>query len=432
MKILLVGEMGGQTSVASQIAMQRGANVVLSNNVDMAFETLCSGQGIDFVMFDVKLSLSSFMEKIKLQGIHVIVLACGEENSASVAVAAIKEGAKEYIPLPPDPEFIAQILSSFTGGERQFLFQDPLMESCVKKVDLVAPSVASILLMGASGVGKEVMARYIHEKSKRNKGPFIAINCAAIPENLLETELFGHEKGAFTGALSRRIGKFEEANGGTLLLDEISEMDLRLQAKLLRVLQEREIDRLGGQKSIKVDIRVLATTNRDLYKEVVEKRFREDLYFRLNVVTVDIPSLRDRPLDIELLARYFMDKYAVLNDIKITELTKQGMQRLLDYSWPGNVRELENTMHRSVLLADSGVISAPSIVFSNKEWETKIGGSREDFAGKTLAQIEKDAIVSALNKTLGDRARAADILGISIRMLRNKLNKYGNQGMDIP
>src|SRR5690606_13122463 len=227
--------------------------------------------------------------------------------------------------------------------------------------DQVARSDASVLITGESGVGKEVLARYLHQKSRRADKPFISVNCAAIPDNLLESELFGHEKGAFTGALARRIGKFEEADGGTLLLDEISEMDGRLQAKLLRAIQERVIDRVGGSRPVKVDIRILATSNRDLGKAVREGAFREDLWYRLNVVTLRLPALRERPADVLALAEHFVKKYAAANGTPERPLSAEARRRLQLHPWPGNVRELENAMHRAVLLATGPEIDEEAI-----------------------------------------------------------------------
>src|SRR5208283_5998015 len=245
--------------------------------------------------------------------IHVPIVACGVTNDARAAVNAIHAGAKEYIPLPPDPDLIAAVLAAVTDDRREMIYRDDAMASVVKLAQQIAGSDASVLITGESGTGKEVLARYLHARSTRAKKSFITVNCAAIPENLLESELFGHEKGAFTGALARRIGKFEEANGGTLLLDEISEMDGRLQAKLLRALQEREIDRVGGSKPVKVDIRVIATSNRDLAQAVRDGVFREDLLYRLNVVNLRLPALRERPGDILALAEHFGRKYAKAN-----------------------------------------------------------------------------------------------------------------------
>ncbi len=238
------------------------------------------------------------MRGLAAERICTPVVACGIGTDARRAVDAIRAGAKEYLPLPPDAELIAAVLAAVADESHQLIYEDEAMDAVIALADQVAGCEASILITGESGTGKEVLARYVHRKSQRADKPFISVNCAAIPENLLESELFGHEKGAFTGAVARRIGKFEEANGGTLLLDEISEMDARLQAKLLRAIQEREIDRVGGAKPVKVDIRIIATSNRDLAEAVKHGTFREDLLYRLNVVNLRLPALRERPKDI--------------------------------------------------------------------------------------------------------------------------------------
>ncbi|MFC6049020.1 sigma 54-interacting transcriptional regulator, partial [Methylobacterium hispanicum] len=257
---------------------------------------------------------------------------------ARAAVAAIQAGAKEYIPLPPDPELIAAVLEAVTSDSRAFVWRDPAMERVVRLADQVARSEASVLITGESGTGKEVLARHVHQKSHRAQKPFVSVNCAAIPEALLESELFGHEKGAFTGAVARRIGRFEEANGGTLLLDEISEMDVRLQSKLLRALQERVIDRVGGTAPVKVDIRVLATSNRNLAEEVRKGTFREDLFYRLNVVHLRLPALRERPADILELAAHFAKKYAAVNGLAPRALSAEARTLVTRNPWRGNVR----------------------------------------------------------------------------------------------
>ena len=289
MRLLILGPLEGYISTAGKIAMARGASVAHVDDIEHALMALRSGQGADLLMMDVKLDIAAMVESLKQERIYVPLVACGIGADADAAVRAIKAGAKEYIPLPPDAELIAAVLEAVSQESHSLLYRDPAMADVVRLAEQVAPSEASVLITGESGTGKEVLARHIHRKSRRAKHNFISINCAAIPENLLESELFGHEKGAFTGAVARRIGKFEEANGGTLLLDEISEMHPRLQAKLLRAVQEREIDRVGGHQPIKVDIRLIATSNRDLDEEVRKGNFREDLYFRLNVVNLRIP-----------------------------------------------------------------------------------------------------------------------------------------------
>ena len=300
------------------------------------------------------------------------------------------------------------------------------------------------MITGESGTGKEVLARYVHSRSHRAKKPFISINCAAIPEHLLESELFGHEKGAFTGAVARRIGKFEEATGGTLLLDEISEMDVRLQSKLLRAIQERVIDRVGGSRPVPVDIRIIATSNRNLQEAVRAGTFREDLLFRLNVVNLKIPPLRERPADILELAQHFAKKYADANGVPMRPLSVEARRVLTTNRWQGNVRELENTIHRAVLMASGDEIGPEAILSPEGD---RLDASRTPAAvahatlaaeqvtralvGRTVADVERDLILETLKHCLGNRTHAANILGISIRTLRNKLNEYADGGLPI-
>jgi DNA-binding NtrC family response regulator len=301
-----------------------------------------------------------------------------------------------------------------------------------------------VLITGESGTGKEVLARYLHGRSNRSRAPFISINCAAIPENLLESELFGHEKGSFTGAVARRIGKFEEASGGTLLLDEISEMDPRLQAKLLRAIQERVIDRVGGTKPVPVDIRIIATSNRNLVEAVRAGTFREDLLFRLNVVNLKIPALRERPADVLELAEHFIKRYSQANGVAARPLSAEARRALVLNRWPGNVRELENTIHRAVLLATGDDIGIDGIVTPDGMRLDQARGAAVAHAalaaetvtralvGRTVADVERDLILETLKHCLGNRTHAANILGISIRTLRNKLNEYSAAGVAVP
>jgi DNA-binding NtrC family response regulator len=298
------------------------------------------------------------------------------------------------------------------------------------------------------------MSKYIHRKSKRGNGPFIALNCAAIPENLLESELFGHEKGSFTGAVQRRLGKFEEANGGTLLLDEVSEMHPSLQAKLLRAIQEREITRIGNNDPVKIDVRIIATSNRNLEDSVSKGEFREDLYFRLNVVNIRLPALRERPSDVITLSKFFLDKFADQNAVARKELSADAAKKIQAHHWKGNIRELENTMHRAVLVSVEDTIEADAIHISGMAQSTHQAAHKapdpkgvssaqqssnsqntaavETLIGRTIADVERDMIVNTLDHCLGNRTHAANILGISIRTLRNKLSQYRDEGLDIP
>lgn len=474
MKLLIIGTLGGHLTTASQIAMKRGAKVTSVNNIEEALNTLRSGYGADLVMVDARMNIGELSKALEAERITVAIIACGiEGTSPEVAVSSIKAGAKEFLPLPPDPELIAAVFEAVAEENHAIIHRDPAMRQVLKLADQIAPSDASVLITGESGTGKEVMARYVHAKSKRATGEFVALNCAAIPENLLESELFGHEKGAFSGAVARRIGKFEQANGGTLLLDEISEMDPRLQAKLLRAIQEREIDRVGGAKPVTVDVRLLATSNRDLEEEVSKGNFREDLYFRLNVVNLQLPSLREKPQDVPALAEHFAVKYAEANGMPARPVSAAAMQRLKAHHWPGNVRELENAMHRAVLLAQGDEIGEEAILLSGgpthkrpveaapapnaptptapaqaetnhapasaapetapvpAEPEAAPAGS-VGMVGKTVAEVERDLIIDTLQHCLGNRTHAANILGISIRTLRNKLKQYSEEGMAVP
>src|SRR5256885_2491402 len=358
MRLLIVGTLKGQLTTATKLAMDKGASVTHAVSVDQALAVLRSGRGADLLLVDAALDIRDLVRRLEAERIALPIVACGTGNDARAAVAAIHAGAKEYIPLPPDPELIAAILAAVADDARELIYRDETMAHVVRLAQQIAPSDASVLITGESGTGKEVLARYVHGRSNRSRAPFISVNCAAIPENLLESELFGHEKGAFTGAVARRIGKFEEATGGTLLLDEISEMDTRLQAKLLRAIQERVIDRVGGTRPVPVDIRIIATSNRNLNDAVRNGSFREDLLFRLNVVNLKLPPLRERPGDIAALADHFVQKYAKANGLPVRTLTAEARQALLRAPWPGNVRELENTLHRAVLLS-SGTSIGP-------------------------------------------------------------------------
>lgn len=451
MRVMMIGTLGGQLSVASKIAFERGAKVTQFDTVDQALGALRAGRGADLIMADFRLDLGKLTDALDAERIVVPVVACGVEADATGAADAIRAGAREFIPLPPDPDMIAAVLEAVADDERPMIASDPAMQRIVDLADQIAASDASVLITGESGVGKEVMARYVHQKSRRSNQPFISVNCAAIPENLLESELFGHEKGAFTGAVARRVGKFEEANGGTLLLDEISEMDARLQAKLLRAIQEREIDRVGGTKPIKVNIRILATSNRDLSKAVKEGVFREDLLYRLNVVNLRIPPLRERISDAIEMATFFVEKYATANGLSGKRLNEAAKSAISAYHWPGNVRELENAMHRAVLLSSETAIGSDAIrspdglaPVSPNYGFVPTGNPVVDAAtqtaqttasslvGRTVADVEQGLILETLDHCLGNRTHAANILGISIRTLRNKLKAYTDAGVEVP
>lgn len=446
MRLLIVGALEGQLTTATKLAMDGGAKVAHAPSIEIALASLRAGRGADLLLVDVMMDIAGLIAGLDGERIVIPVVACGTESNAAAAVNAIRAGAKEYIPLPPDAELIAAVIAAVARESSDFLFRDPVMARVVKLAEQVAPSEASVLITGESGTGKEVMAKYLHSRSKRASRPFISINCAAIPEALLESELFGHEKGAFTGAVARRIGKFEEASGGTLLLDEISEMDVRLQAKLLRAIQERLIDRVGGTKPVPVDIRIIATSNRNLSEAVKDGSFREDLLFRLNVVNLKLPALRERPGDIVALADHFVDKYAKANGLGRRVLSTEARDALLRAPWPGNVRELENTLHRAVLLSGGEIIGPDAISMPDGTGLSEVvamaslAGQAAQTAetisrtmvGRTVADVERDLILDTLDHVLGNRTHAANILGISIRTLRNKLNQYADEGVAVP
>jgi len=477
MRLLIVGTLEGYITAAGKIAMERGAKVAHTDSLEGALNALRSAAGADLVMIDVKLDVARFIESLKSERIVIPVVACGIGTDASAAVRAIRAGAKEYVPLPPDAELIAAVLAAVAEESHQIVCRDPATRAVLDLADQIAPSDASVFITGESGTGKELMARYIHRKSRRADHAFVAVNCAAIPENLLESELFGHEKGAFTGAVARRVGKFEEANGGTLLLDELSEMHPRLQAKLLRAIQEREIDRVGSTQPVKINVRLIATSNRDLEAEVKAGNFREDLFYRLNVMAIPLPALRERPLDIEPIATHFAHKYSEANGLPDKPIAPETLALLIGHHWRGNVRELENTIHRAVLLSRGDTISPDSIMLSGTSMapENRIpvaspvarpfqyasgsvpaaqrgyappaqsqpqpaapassaitGTGLAGMVGRTVSDVERDLILETLTHCLGNRTHAANILGISIRTLRNKLKQYGEEGIPVP
>ena len=417
MELLIIGTLEGQIGAASKIALSQGGHVSLADDIEPALKILRDGKAIELVMIDVKLDIYKFIQSLENERINVPVVACGVSTDTKLAVQAIKAGAKEYIPLPPDAELIGAVLAAATRENHALIYGDKKTEAVLKMAKQVAPSEANILLTGESGTGKEIFSRFIHDNSKRANKKFVAVNCAAIPETLLESELFGYEKGAFTGAVARRIGKFEEASDGTLLLDEISEMDIKIQSKLLRA--------------------IIATSNRNLAEAVKNGTFRQDLYYRLNVININIPPLRERPADIKVLAEHFAKKYSELNDIALKPLSQEAIAKLENYRWPGNVRELENTIHRAVLIssgeeidADAIILNDPDSVINKPEIGEEMSGG--EFIGRTVANMERDLIIDTLKHTFGNRSTAANILGISIRTLRNKLKQYESEGYDLP
>lgn len=432
MRLLVVGNLDSQVNTACDMARRKGAKVSNCQTISAALEHLRDGRGADLVLIEVSMDIKKLIDHLKEERIFITVAVYGVNAKSEDAVKAIKAGAKEFIPLPPDEELIAAVLEAISDENDNLIYKSEKMTKAVSLARQIAPSEANILLTGESGTGKEVIARFIHKHSKRVENNFISVNCAAIPDNLIESELFGHEKGAFTGAVARRVGKFEEANNGTLLLDEISEMDFKLQAKLLRAIQEREIDRVGGAKPVKVNIRIIATSNRNLQEEVKAGRFREDLFFRLNTINISLPPLKERKDDIEAFADYFMKKYSASNSVPEKKFSSGALKKLLTYHWPGNVRELENSIHRAVLLSQKNEVEEEAIVLDHepKNEGSGEGASITSLVGRTMESVEKELILTTLDHCLGNRTHAANILGISIRTLRNKLKEYGNGGGD--
>ncbi len=464
---------------------RQGHAVELAENGQEALRKFQT-QRFDLVISDLRMpqmdgmGLLKSVKKISPDTPVIMITAYGSVESA---VEAMREGAHDFI-LKPFPSGVieeavsralanhepraaeaakgsAKPLSSETG--RPIVTVNARMKKLLELARNVAASPATVLLQGESGTGKELLARYIHQNSPRANGPFVAINCASLPETLLESELFGHEKGAFTGAVTKKQGKFELADGGTILLDEISEMDLALQAKLLRALQEGEIDRVGGKEPQKIDVRVIATTNRNLKEWVEGGHFRADLYYRLNVIPFYIPALKERADDVPELAGFFLKKYAAQNNKKVENLSRGALAALSAYEWPGNIRELENTVARGVLLAAGAIIEAHDLFMDEAGFMAALERSlpaaappapapdtlfdleksREAPAPEapapselppapqgpaaplmTIEEMERHLIGQALNETLGNRTHAAKILGISVRTLRNKLAEY--------
>lgn len=396
---------------------------------------------VALVLSDVQMSPGNgyqLLEYINQNHAGLPVILMTAYGSIPQAVDAIQAGAVDYLVKPFEvSELVKTLQQQLLPGVRQasetMIAVDPVSRKLVELAKKVAQSEATVLLNGESGVGKEVLSKYIHQMSSRGNGPFVAINCAAIPENMLEAALFGYEKGAFTGAIKSSMGKFEQAQGGTLLLDEISEMDLALQAKLLRVIQERQVERLGSQKMIELDVRIIATTNRDLKNEVIEKRFREDLFYRLNVFPILIPALRQRTLDIIPIAEKLILLYSRAAGQAIT-MSDAAKQMLIQHAWPGNVRELDNVIQRALILKQGTVIQADDIMLetdspliSERMESEEVGRLQND-----LRDREAEVILETLKSHNGSRKKTAEQLGISPRTLRYKLARLRDAGAPVP
>lgn len=461
-RILVVDDESLMREFISESLLSHGYDVDTAENGARAID-LIGGESYDVILTDYKMPKVTGMDVLrkareKLPDAKVVIMTA--YGTVENAVEAMKLGAFDYITKPFSVDEILILVKRavefkslqaenrrlYTELEdryrsRNIIGNSPVMQRIFDLVNTVSQSRSTVLITGKSGTGKELAARAIHYQSPRKNGPFVKINCAALPAELMESELFGHEKGAFTGAIRRYKGRFERADGGTLLLDEISEMSPQLQAKLLRILQEREFEPVGSSETIQVDVRIIATTNRDLQKQIEAGEFREDLYYRLNVIHIILPPLRDRHEDIPHLAHHFLQKYNQENGKAIEGISEEVLDVWKRYDWPGNVRELENTVERAVVMCKGKVLSLsdippiteipeeeaaiPEPVSEDAEcdWEldSKVGG--------TLASMEREIILKTLSREGGNRTNAARVLGISVRTLRNKLALYGK--MDV-
>ena len=446
--ILIVDDEPNALKVLSAILEDASYNVYKANCVDKA-EELISTERIDSVITDLKMPGRDGMNffnylNTKYPDIPVIFLtAFGTIDSA---VSAMVKGAFYYFIKPPDYVKLKAILAKAVEQRKlkseiaylrsqlestyrfsNIIGKSPNMEKVFKAVEAIKDSSTNVLILGETGTGKELLARAIHFTSRRHYKPFIAVNCAAVPRELLEAEFFGHEKGSFTGAVSRRIGKFEEASSGTLFLDEIGDLELPLQAKILRAIQEKEIERIGGSKKIKIDIRLLASTNRDLKKDIQLKNFRADLYYRLNVIQIKLPPLRERKSDILLLVTHFIDKFSQRENKHISSVTPEVMKIFLEYSWPGNLRELENVIERAVVLTKKEIIDVRDIP---REVRKGIKGNGSAETLKSLKEMEIETVINAINAFNGNKSKAARILGITRKAIYSRLKEFN--GHKIP
>jgi two-component system, NtrC family, response regulator AtoC len=396
------------------------------------------------VVTDLKMPGMDGIELVKKIRAHehssevIVMTAFG---AVQTAVDAMRAGAADYLTKPLNFDELLVVLDKVLENDKlrrearqlrarvrdrvapnNIVGVAPVMQRVFEVIDQVAPSRATVLITGESGTGKELVANAIHQRSPRAHGPFVKLHCAALAESLLESELFGHERGSFTGAVARKDGRFSLADGGTLFLDEIGEISPSIQVKLLRFLQEHEFERVGGTQTLKVDVRVIAATNRDLKEEVAHGRFREDLFYRLNVVTIDMPPLRDRRSDIIALAKFFLDRYSQQNNKTVDTIAPEALELLVGYDWPGNVRELENAIERAVVLTPGSTIDARHLPAAIRP-VTRIGGM-PPIPGATMAELEKYAILETLKSTGGSTSKAADILGISTRTIQYRLHEY--------
>jgi len=437
-KILYIDDEISALKAISAILKKAGFDVLTATTAEEGI-SLLKETSVDCLLLDYRLPQMDGIELLKwlkYNGINIPTVMLTAYGTIEKAVEAMKLGAYHYLIKPVDTELLINVLkeaiekSSMLFKEKTTLYspfpeiigKSKAMQEVFYIMEMVAESNSNVLITGESGTGKELVARAIHKKSLRNTKPFVIVDCTTIPENLLESELFGHEKGAFTGAVERKVGLFEIANEGTVFLDEIGELPMSLQKKLLRFLQEREIQRIGSNARIKVDVRVISATNRDLEKLVNEGIFREDLYWRLNVVRINLPTLRERKEDIPLLVNHFLNKYAKENNKQIPQLEPEVMDALINYEWSGNVRELANVIERAIVLSPSGIISMkhlPRRIIEKTGWKLYKESSLN------LLEVEKSLILKALNSTGWNQTKAALILGISRKQLRTKMKHHG-------
>ena len=436
-KILVIDDEQNIRKMLTRVLSPEGFIVKEANNGLEALKRL-QEENYSLVLLDLKmpgLNGIETLKEIRENDLNLPVIMMSAYGSIPEAVEAMKLGALDYLIKPFDIEELKIIIKRAIKQyeleveniyyreeeEKRFNFDEIIGKSSsinkvLEMVKSVASTPATVLITGENGTGKELIARAIHKNSLRKNSPFVVVNCVAFSPNLLESELFGHEKGSFTGAIAKKIGRFEMANGGTIFLDEIGEMDLTIQTKLLRVLQEREFERVGSSRTIKVDVRILSATNKDLKKEIEERRFREDLFYRLNVFNVDVPPLRERKEDIPLIVEHLTGKYNKILNKKVKKVSAKAMELLLDYNYPGNIRELENIIERSMIMAKDEIIDEKYFNFISKEEYIEKKG--------TLKETEKELIIKYLIQNKGNRTKTAEILGISRRSLQNKIKEY--------
>jgi DNA-binding NtrC family response regulator len=450
--ILVIEDKESMTKMLRDALEAEGYNVISAQNGLQGINQIKESR-IDLVLTDLKLPEKDGIDVLKAakeenQLMPVIVMTA--YGSVETAVTAMKEGAFDFITKPFDIDHLLMLIKRALETQRVLTENILLKEEFASKLGLpviigksekitdvaelvqkVAPTKTTVLLLGESGTGKELFARAIHNLSPRRNYPFVPINCAAIPKELLESELFGHEKGSFTGADAKKFGKFELADGGTIFLDEVGDMDLILQSKLLRAIEESEIERVGGLKTIKVDVRIVAASNKDLDKAVEDKSFREDLYYRLNVFPVKIPPLKERKEDIPLLVEYFINKYCLELKTSQKSISKDALDILMNYHWKGNVRELENTLERAIILCDGDSITTEHIALTQRsepvsaEQLSLSEATLEDVAKRALKIAETQRIVEALRQTKGNKSKASELLRVSYKTLLTKIKEYG-------